>query len=123
MALARLLPGAVAVYSSPLVRAVETARWVARAYGETSAITETPALAPGAVFGPFRELLVRTAAERVICVGHEPVLTEFMLELTSMGRFGTPSLKKGGFYGIRLAKDGEGTLEWMVPPKMLLVEG
>jgi len=29
--LARLLPGAEALYSSPLVRATETAQWIARA--------------------------------------------------------------------------------------------
>jgi phosphohistidine phosphatase SixA len=73
-----------------------------------------------AALGPFQDLLARAVAEQIVCVGHEPVLTDFMLELTSMRAAETPSLRKGGFYGIRLSKGGDATLEWMVAPAVVL---
>ena len=45
-ALAALVPDAEAIYSSPLVRAYETAEWVAKAYGKLR-IETTAALEPG----------------------------------------------------------------------------
>ena len=115
--LARLLPKAEAIVSSPLVRARQTAEWVARAYGRSIPIEGAHALAPGSDAARFRELLDGISARRAIFVGHEPTLSEFMLALTGMS--GVIELKKGGCYGIRIDAVASAHLEWMLPPRAL----
>jgi phosphohistidine phosphatase len=116
--LARLLPGAEAIYSSPLVRAVETAQWVARAYGGKLTVETTAALKPGAGAEAFRELLRTSRAECAFFVGHEPDLTALMLDLARMSSQGELELKKGGCYGLEV-ENGAGTLIFMLTPSML----
>lgn len=102
-ALAEMLPDADAIYSSPLVRAYETAEWVAKAYGGKLEIETTAALAPGHDPAEFRDLLRRSGGkECAYYTGHEPHLTTLMLALTNMQIGGELSLKKGGCYGLDL---------------------
>lgn len=117
--LAGVFPHADTIYSSPLVRAQETAQHVAEAYGTALPVTTTDALAPSANGKQIRELLERAGGENIICVGHEPSLTLMMLELTAAGSAMGVALKKGGFFGIRYA-GGRGHLEWMVPPRIVI---
>ena len=100
-ALAEMLPDADAIYSSPLVRAYETAEWVAKAYGGKLQIETTAALAPGHDPSEFRDLLRRTGLkECAYYTGHEPHLTTLMLALTKTQTASDLSLKKGGCYGL-----------------------
>lgn len=118
-ALVRIFPDADTIYSSPLIRCVETAAWVAKAYGGEIGVMETDSLTPGSTIKEFRELLSQSGGENLICVGHEPNLSTVMLEVTGM-RSGYAVLKKGGSYGIRLSPSGEGQLEWMLPPRIVI---
>jgi phosphohistidine phosphatase len=120
-ALAELLPDADAIYSSPLVRAYETAEWVAKAYGGQLEIETTSALAPGHHPSEFRDLLRRNGGhECAYYTGHEPHLTTLMLALTNMQSGGELSLKKGGCYGLEL-DDPAATarLRFMLAPGLL----
>jgi phosphohistidine phosphatase len=116
--LALIFPEAEALYSSPLVRAVETSQAVEKAYGGELKMQTTDALKPGTDAGEFRKLLANIKSEFAIFVGHEPILTEIMLDLTAMRSGSQIELKKGGCYGIRL-DDGSAHLEWMLPPRVL----
>jgi len=120
-ALAELLPGAEAIYSSPLVRAYETAEWVAKAYNGKLEIETTSALAPGHDPSEFRDLLRRSGGhECAYYTGHEPHLTTLMLALTNMQSGGELALKKGGCYGLEL-DDPAATarLRFMLAPGLL----
>lgn len=116
--LAEVLPNVRAIYSSPLLRAVQTALWVSRAYRSRAAVTTTDALAPGASKKEFLALIASIAEERAILVGHEPALTANLRTLTGL-RAGTLELKKGGCYGVRLLGEDQGVLEWLLPPRVL----
>jgi phosphohistidine phosphatase len=109
--LARVFPEAEAIYSSPAVRAVETAWPVAKKYGLK--IAKSDALAPGEA---SRKLVDEVTVDFAIFVGHEPTLSQLMKDLTGM--HGEIELKKGGCYGI--AFDGQpARLEWMLSPRVL----
>ena len=116
--LARIFPKVQAIYSSPLLRAMQTARRVAKAYGGRVEVTVSDALKPGASTKELRALLDSTKARRVIVVGHEPNLTENAHALAALGKSARVELKKGGCYGVRLTKNG-GVLEWLLPPRAL----
>src|SRR5262249_23206167 len=118
--LAALLPDADAIYSSPLVRAHETAAWVAKAYGGALRIETTAALEPGTDPSELRALLARIGAKCVYFVGHEPHLTTAMLDLTGMHAGDKLALKKGGCYGLeQKEKEGPARLRWMLAPDVL----
>ena len=109
--LARVFPEAEAIYSSPAVRAVETARPVAKEY--RLKIEKSDALAPGEA---SRKLVDAVTVDFAIFVGHEPTLSQLMPDLTGMP--GQIELKKGGCYGI--AFDGQSArLEWVLSPRVL----
>lgn len=116
--LENLLPKAQAIYSSPLLRAVQTALWVSKGYKSRVTIKTTDALAPSASPKQFLELLESIEERRVIFVGHEPTLSSDMAALVGMAR-GSLELKKGGCYGVRIAPDRTATLEWLLSPRVL----
>jgi len=112
------LPEAQVIYSSPLLRAVQTALWVSKGYQSRVTINTSDALAPGASPKQFRALIDSIPEQRVILVGHEPTLTMNMAALVGIGVVKL-ELKKGGCYGVRISADGEATLEWLLPPRIL----
>ncbi len=116
-AFAEIFPEAEAIYSSPLVRAVQTAEAVVNAYREKLRVQITDSLRPQANPREFRKFLDQIEGDFAIFTGHEPNMTEFMLHLTAMPPSGL-SLKKGGFYGVRF-EGGSAHLEWMVPPRVV----
>jgi len=109
--LANLFPKAGALLSSPLIRCVQTAEWVEKAYGGKLHIQLRDELRPEGDRAALRKLIDDTHKQRVIVIGHEPWLTE------SIGR-PELELKKGGCYGIRFTADAM-QLEWMIPPRAL----
>ncbi|HKR66513.1 MAG TPA: histidine phosphatase family protein [Thermoanaerobaculia bacterium] len=117
--LERVLPKAYAVYSSPLLRAVQTALWVSKAYRSRVAVNTTDALAPSATKKDFAALLEAIQEQRVVLVGHEPNLSDNLRAVLGLGRTQSVELKKGGCYGIRVHADGSAVLEWMLPPRIL----
>jgi len=115
----RAFPRAQTILSSPLVRAVQTALWVAKAYRSRIKVHETPALTPEAppaeLANVFRDLTER----RIIVVGHEPNLTSNMLALIGMTNERRLALQRGGCYAVRIRNDGSGVLEWLLSPRIL----
>ena len=103
--------------SSPLVRAHATAEIVARELGPELQLSD--ALAPGCdterLFGLLGE---HRAAERVMCVGHEPDFSTIVGGLTGGSRV---ELKKGGLarVDIEVLEEGAGTLVWLLTPKIM----
>ena len=114
--LANALPKVGAIYSSPLLRAVQTALWVSKAYRSRANVNTVDALKPAATKKELLALLKSIDARRAILVGHEPSLTTHVSTLTGVD---VPELKKGGCYGVRLMPDGKAELEWMLPPRLL----
>ena len=116
--LARIIPKVDAIYTSPLVRAVQTAQRVAKAYRSRVKLVTTDALRPGASLKDVRALLTESKAKRMIFVGHEPTLTEILRAFTSLGAKAQLDLKKGGCYGIRILENGKAVLEWILTPRI-----
>lgn len=116
--LAVAFPRAQAIYSSPLLRAVQTALWVSKGYRSRIKVNTTDTIVPGADNAKFREFLKTVTSRRVIIVGHEPNLTENAMALIGV-KGGDVELKKGGCYCIRLHTDGRGELEWVLSPRLL----
>jgi phosphohistidine phosphatase len=117
--LAKYFPKAEVIYSSPLIRAIETAEWVEKAYGSAVHMKTTDALKPDADIKAFRALLNRIKARHIILVSHEPNLSRTMMAMTKLSSDSALELKKGGCYGLRIAADGSVHLEWMLPPRVL----
>jgi phosphohistidine phosphatase len=116
--LAELLPKAQKIYSSPLLRCVQTSLWVSKGYRSRAAVTTLDVLAPDGKTKDAAELLRAITDRRIIVVGHEPNLTDTLRALTGI-RSANLELKKGGCYGVRLDADGRGTLEWVLTPRVL----
>ncbi len=108
--LQRIRPSVDVIYSSPLLRCLQTAQYFSDRYDLGFMTAEE--LRPEAKPDELQKLLDRTSGRIVLCVGHEPTLTSMMLELTQMT--GSPELKKGGCYGVR-----DKRLEWMLSPRVL----
>jgi len=113
-ALARVFPKAEALYSSPLPRCMQTAKFIAKAYD--LAIEKLDILRPGSDPDALRKFLVAASEKKLIFVGHEPHLSAAMLHITGMHADGHIELKKGGCYRVRW-NGGAGVLEWMLPPR------
>jgi phosphohistidine phosphatase len=111
-----------AIVTSPLVRAVETAQIVARAFGKVE-MAELADLAPGGA----REKVVRWLKEQpngstVAIVGHEPTLSGLASWLVCGGDSHIFELKKGGACAVHLADkpaEGAGELLWLMTPRQL----
>jgi phosphohistidine phosphatase len=121
--LERAMPRVDAVYSSPLVRAQQTAMWVSKAYRARLEVNTTDALKPGASCDEFRKLIETMDEKRAIIVGHEPNLTENLRALIGLDASRVIELQKGGCYGVRLSEGGAAVLEWLLPPRILLKLG
>lgn len=121
--LERAMPRVDALYSSPLVRAQQTAMWVSKAYRARLEVNTTDALAPGASVDAFRALVDSIDEKRAIIVGHEPNLTEYLRALIGIDASRAVELQKGGCYGVRINADGAAVLEWLLPPRILLKLG
>ncbi|HEX8616658.1 MAG TPA: phosphoglycerate mutase family protein [Thermoanaerobaculia bacterium] len=117
--LERALPKAEAIYSSPLLRAVQTSLWVSKAYRSRLDINTVDALVPDAGAKQFLALIADIEERRAIIVGHEPSLTDNLRALVHIKESDAIELKKGGCYGIRLNPDGTAILEWLLPPRIL----
>ena len=106
------------IFSSPLLRATQTALWVAKAYRSRVRVEQTDVLKPSVGPEEFIRFLTEMPERRAILVGHEPFLTRNLTALlgASDKRF---ELKRGGCYGIRLLADGRVVLEWLLSPRVL----
>jgi phosphohistidine phosphatase len=107
------------IFSSPLIRAKQTADLLAAAVG--SDVKTLDALAPGHSPAVVMGQLVKAAKRnRIALVGHEPGLGELAAHL--IGANHPLTFKKGGVCRIdlgALSPKRTGSLVWLVTPKML----
>jgi phosphohistidine phosphatase len=112
-ALARLGVEFAAIYSSPKVRALGTARLAAESLNVEPEVEAV--LADGFDAGDALELLGRHDADaRVLAVGHNPSFAQVVYDLTG----GRADFKKGAVAGIRL-RGREGELMVLLRPREL----
>ncbi|MBV9103059.1 MAG: phosphohistidine phosphatase SixA [Candidatus Eremiobacteraeota bacterium] len=109
------------IVTSPLVRARETADIVADALDGKNRVVSDPRLGPGfdrqrlsAILDEHRD------AETVMLVGHEPSMSQTIVDIVGGGRI---DLKKGGLAYVDVPERTalRGTLVWLVAPKVLLL--
>ena len=109
------------IFTSPLVRARQTAELLAAGVDGKPPIKVLEALAPGHSFTSFMSQLAKVAKRRrVALVGHEPDLGE--LAAFVIGARRPMPFKKGGICRIDVAgltSKAAGTLVWFVTPKIL----
>jgi phosphohistidine phosphatase len=107
-----------AVISSPLLRALQTAKLVARELGFREEIQSHDSLRPSADYAAFHRMLHQLKHDAVIVAGHNPSLSEFLARSVGRGA-AVPSidLKKGAVAKVRLDTDGA-ALEWLLTPKL-----
>ena len=109
-------PRAQAIYSSPFVRAVQTALWVSKAYRSRVKPLQTDALLPEAPAAALDDLLRSVPERRIVLVGHETNLAAILKSLTGVVGL---QLKTGGCYGVRIKPDGMAAIEWLLSPRIL----
>lgn len=105
------------LYSSPLVRARDTAAILGKQLGLE--VKETPELAPGCNVNALERLVLGLNEDaEVIIVGHEPDFSSTIAALTGGGRV---EMKKGGLARVDiLATDPlRGSLAWLLTPSIM----
>jgi phosphohistidine phosphatase len=115
--LCRLVPHLDVIATSPLTRALETARIVTRAYGTKHPPATVDALAPDAPFEDIRDWLrARPANATVAIVGHEPHLSTLVAWLLTGRERALFELTKGGACLLAFDDDvaeSKGRLCWL----------
>jgi phosphohistidine phosphatase len=108
------------IISSPMRRASEAAAIVAKRTRYKHDIALALALRPDATYGRFLELLSEVEDEkRVLLVGHNSRIAEFVGKLISNGTMHTAiHLKKGAIAKVVKKRSGA-NLQWCLPPKLL----
>ena len=108
-----------AIISSPMLRALETARLVATPL--EMLVRVDPALAGPLTLAAVEELLSRAGnPSRPVLVGHDPDFSELSATLTGAAEL---PVRKGAMLRIDIARPieaGEGLLRWLLPPELLL---
>ena len=117
------------IFTSPLIRAQETARIVADKYDGEIDVTVTDALAPGRGFGaplddqsPVVALLRQSELESAMLVGHEPDFSQLASLLLTGALNLNLELKKGGLCAIDVQdplRSHKNSLLWLLAPKQL----
>ena len=114
-----IFPRAQAIWSSPLLRATQTAQWVVKAFRQRIKMQTTDVLRPDASPKELVKFLEEVKDRRIILVGHEPNLTRNVVSLTGLKNEDGVELKKGGCYTVRVREDGSAILEWLLSPRIL----
>lgn len=113
------------ILSSPFARARQTAEIVAAVLKDKPALKFSEHLVPGGSLSALVHQLNRDYAGRqeVLLVGHEPDFSGHIAVLTT-GRPGLSlEMKKAGLCRLEVSRLRAGrcaTLEWLVPPRLLL---
>src|SRR6188768_2475050 len=119
--LAWLEVGIDEIFTSPLVRAKQTATLLAHGLGNKTSVKTLDALAPGHSPRQVMNELSRAAKRhRIALVGHEPGLGELAAHLIGSKR--PLEFRKGGVCRIDLqglTENRPGSLIWFVTPKLL----
>jgi phosphohistidine phosphatase len=115
--LAKMAPGIEAILSSPYRRAKETAEPAAKEFGLK--VTESRVLEPGHSPSEVLKQLAASSWERVLLVGHEPLLGSIVgLAVFGDEERGIP-LKKAQVAHVRWNAGEAGKLKALIPAKVL----
>jgi phosphohistidine phosphatase len=120
--LARCLPNAALVLTSPYIRARDTATLLAKAMHSPKPVA-CPELAPGESARKAFELLRSRPGKALVLVGHEPNLSTFVsTALASEQARLKIEFKKGGAACLEFpgrVEPGRAILKWVLPPRLL----
>ena len=113
------------IFSSPFLRAKETAEIVQKAYDKKIPLRFSVKLEPGATSSKLIQELYRVLKKKknVLLVGHEPFLSSFISKLIAGSSKCRIELKKGGLCKIsadHLALGRRAQLEWLLTPSQLM---
>ena len=104
------------IFTSPLVRAVQTAEILASASDLEGPVEVWPALAGGSTAQALAALGHAADDETVALVGHEPSIRVMAAHLTGFDRF--PGFRTGGVCIVDV-REGVGSFQWALDPKRL----
>jgi phosphohistidine phosphatase len=111
------------IVSSPLIRAMETAKIIAEALDSKRPVDICEALRPGGAPEALIAFLAkRPNHHRVLVVGHEPDLGELAARLIGAGRNANMPFKKGGCCLITFRvfpPKSPGRLVWWLTPRVM----
>jgi phosphohistidine phosphatase len=109
------------ILTSPLVRAVQTAEVAAEVFAYQGALLRTKALLPTASpQGVWQELRAHQREQKLLLVGHEPLLSQAVSYLLAAPRLRV-DFKKAGLVRIDIesfSTTPSGILKWFVTPKL-----
>lgn len=104
------------IFTSPLVRAVQTAEILATSSDLEGPVEVWPALAGGTTAHALAALEHAGDGDVVALVGHEPSIRTMAAHLTGFERF--PPFRTGGACVIDV-RAGTGSFQWVLDPKRL----
>jgi phosphohistidine phosphatase len=110
-----------AMFTSPYLRAAQTAEIACEAFGfPREKVRQSASLKPGSNPGDFVKELATVRAREVMCFGHAPHVDQVIAFLTG-ARAAFTELKKAGVacFQIEAAHAGKSRLQWILPPKVL----
>jgi phosphohistidine phosphatase len=111
------------IYTSPYVRARQTAEIVAEAYGNNPPCRDLDALQPGADLSAIKAAVKKQpSSSRIALVGHEPDLSELISLLVTGSTRPQIEMKKGAVCRVDIEDQpipGSGVLVWLLPAKIL----
>jgi phosphohistidine phosphatase len=116
-----------AILTSPLKRALQTAKITAKIMGAEKELSICDELAPeGDRLKLYDRLRSLSQESSVLVIGHEPYLTnlicDVVLQKTKVRTVGSINLKKSGLAKIRvisLSPNARGELRWLLTPRIL----
>jgi phosphohistidine phosphatase len=117
-ALASLIPPST-ILASPYARAAKTAELFSAVLGFPGKPILDERLQPGFDLVRLKEIIAEHKEdESLLLVGHEPDFSRIIAGLIGGGAI---SLKKGALARVDWdPRDGKGSLEWLVPPRLLI---
>jgi phosphohistidine phosphatase len=105
------------IVSSPLKRALQTAQFVGTELGYDARVETSVALAPGADYRVFQDLLAKYAdREGVLVVGHNPNLFQFLGKLITGNGGAAIRLRKGSIANVDMNHHPP-RLQWLLDPR------
>jgi phosphohistidine phosphatase len=109
------------IYTSPLIRAVQTAEILASTLKFKFDVEVVNELSLSSTPQAIIELIKRNAIfESMAFIGHEPVLSKTVSEMTGIGELQFPFKKSGVCYIDYEPKSSKGEFKWYINPKTLV---
>jgi phosphohistidine phosphatase len=105
------------IVSSPLKRSLQTAQFVGTELGYDAKVEIAMALAPGADYAAFQQMLAQYAGyEGVLAVGHNPSIFQFLGRLITGNGGAAIRMRKGSIARVDLDCHPP-RLQWLIDPR------